>query len=346
MGGDREVGGAVEPCPLKRVINARWRSNPVKCGSDVGMVADTVNIPAGTSASFAVKRVTDNSLLSTENNNTGASSVQVDWTSKKPSADWDAPEVKFKVSAAGVDANSQEAHLSFYSYPDIAQTNISGRMQSPPAPATARFGWDKKVFIRFSDKKLVLTVKIRLRNKTQARPEREKKESYADWKRRCREIPVGAPVPGAAKQTMKEGIESVYRDEQYLHREACQRNDSCDCDLANRCCKFPVEVIVEFVETSGAMIHEVNLWPGTGRASSNDWYRIESRPGKTWPHEVGHLMGFYDEYSSGAIGNPPWQTSSSTSIMGSGNEVFDYHLEEFRAWFNDRAGEPFKLIEI
>jgi hypothetical protein len=29
--------------------------------------------------------------------------------------------------------------------------------------------------------------------------------------------------------------------------------------------------------------------------------------------------------------------------MGSGNEVFDYHLEEFRAWFNDRASEPFKL---
>ncbi len=346
MGGDREVGGAVQPCSAKRIFNARWMSSPVKCGDDAVMMADTENIPAGIAAIFAVKRMSDSALLSTENENTEATSVEKGWMSKKPSADWNGAEVKFKVSAAGVEADSQPEQLSFHSYPSIAQASISGRMQSPPAPSTARFGWDKKVLIEFTDRKLLLTVKVCLRNKTQARPERGKKESYADWKQRCRDVPVGSAVPAAAKQTMKEGIESVYRDELYLHREMCQRDDACDCNLDHRCCKFPVEVQVEFVETSGAMNHEVNLWPGTGRASSNDWYRTESRPGKTWPHEVGHLMGFYDEYSSGAIGNPPWQTSSSTSIMGSGNEVFVYHLQEFLDWFSNNVGEPFKLLEI
>jgi hypothetical protein len=218
-------------------------------------------------------------------------------------------------------------------------------VQSPPPPADADYGWEKKVHAEFTDRTLVLTVKIHLINRTQQRPARGDKESHGEWKSRCDAVPVGAAVPEAARQNMKTTIEDVYRDELYFHRDGCGRGDPCDCALDRKCCKFTLEVKVEFVETSGPMIHEVNLWPSSGRASSNNWYRIESRPGKSWAHETGHLMGFYDEYSTGALGDPPWQRSSATSIMGSGEEVFTYHMEEFRIWFVGELSEAFDLLE-
>lgn len=335
----------VGTCPQKKSIKGRFAATEVKCGDLVGLEADVVNIPDGTHTTFGLRRFPDRGNIATESGNLAASQVRgVHWLSKKPSDQWPEWEVDFDVSAAGVTGRS-ENRLKFHRYAAVARASILGRMQSPPAPATARFGWDKKTFIEFSNGELILTVKVHLLNRTQRRPERGSKESYGDYLRRCQAVPIGSAVPAARKLTMKETIEKVYCDEQQLHRDGCGRSDGCDCDIRNNCCKFKVKVVVEFVETSGPVIHEVDLWPGTGRASSNSWYRIESRPGKSWAHEVGHLMGFYDEYSSGATGNPPWQRSSSSSIMGSGTDVYDYHLEEFRAWFVAQAKEEFKLLE-
>lgn len=337
-----EVGGTSESCQ-KQLLNARWATNPVKCGDSARMLADTVNIPAGTPATFAVKEL-DNSTITTENANTEASSVEGEWISEKTNLEWNGGEVKFKVATSGLTADSQEDHLSFHRYPDIARASLSGRMSSPPGSASPRFGWDKKVYIEFTDRKLTLTVKVHLINRTQPKPEREKKESLGDYRTRCNNVPVGGPVPDAAKQDIKTTVESVYIDQWDVHRDACQRGDDCSCDRIFKCCIFELEVILELVETSGSMIHEVNLWPQSGRANSSNWHRIESRPGKSWAHEVGHLMGFYDEYAEGATGSPPWQPSVPASIMGSGTTVFDYHIEEFRAWFSSQIGETFNLV--
>jgi hypothetical protein len=104
-------------------------------------------------------------------------------------------------------------------------------------------------------------------------------------------------------------------------------------------------VRLELLDAAGPNVNEVNLWPGSGRADSSNWDRIESRPGKSWAHEVGHLMGFYDEYSSGATGAAPWRPDVPSSIMGDGTTIFDYHIEEFRAWYSGRAGEQFDLVQ-
>lgn len=339
----RSVGDTTEPCGGERqLINARWREETVKCGDLAGMLADTVNIPAGTSATFTLKRVSDSSTIGTENGSTEASSVTKTWVSKKPSEVWNGAEVKFTVAAAGLQADSQDPQLSFHRYPDIARASISGRMSSTNSEGS-NFGWDKKVFAEFTDRELILTVKVHLLNRTESKPQQDKKESYSDYSTRCSAVPVGDPVSDDAKQNMKDTIEGVYRDQLFLHRHACLRGDRCDCDTGYKCCKFKVQVHVEFVETTGSMIHEVNLWPGSDRADSNNWFREESRPGKSWAHETGHLMGFYDEYRTGATGSAPWRPSVPASLMGSGTDVYDYHMEEFRAWYSTNGGEEFDL---
>lgn len=79
-----------------------------------------------------------------------------------------------------------------------------------------------------------------------------------------------------------------------------------------------------------------------------NWHREEINTWEDLAHEVGHLMGFYDEYRGGAIDNTPdtrWRESAPHSIMGGGTDVYSYHMEEFGAWFSNRSGEPFNLIE-
>jgi predicted small secreted protein len=346
-----EVGGASAPCP-RRVFNARWDSTTVKCGDEARMLADTENIPADTEATFAVKQISDDSVINTVNSDTQATSVEGRWISRKPSANWNGAEVKFNVTAGGESAVSEGEQLSFHRYADIARASLTGTVSSPPGSATPNFSWDKKVHIEFTDRKMILTVKIRLINRTQTRPQKREKDSLEEYNTRCNNVPIGAAVPASVKQNMKNAIESIYRDQLYLHRVGCGRGNFCGCDLTFKCCKFKVEVIVEFVETSGAVISDVNLWPATGRMDSSNWHRIESPAtpgspaGTVWGHEVGHLMGFYDEYSTGAIGNPPWVPESAPSLMGYGHDVFPYHMEEFRTWFNGQVDEEFRMSEV
>jgi len=71
-------------------------------------------------------------------------------------------------------------------------------------------------------------------------------------------------------------------------------------------------------------------------------------------HEVGHYMGFYDEYPDGRTNNEhgtPWQTNASGNLMALsrdgrsvGRDVPAYYFEWFRDFFSKRMGEEFDLI--
>ncbi len=347
-----KVGSPSAGCP-PRLFNARWETTPVKCGDEVRMMADTEHIPADTPASFVIKQVSGGSAVGNVNSNTTASSVQGTWTSQKPSDHWSGPELKFTVTTAGKRADSQDPQLSFHRYPDIARTDFTQHM------STGVFGWRQAVKVELKDRVLIIHVPIKIR-KWGKRPKRRKRESLAHYEARILRKPYRSPrddLSNADKANLKHAIEAIFHQKMVLHRSACRRGDRCPDPVRRKCCKFEIKVKVHFYNMNDprapAMASEVNYWNDSGRADSANWYAADY-PGSNWvfAHEVGHLMGFYDEYRGGACdrsAGTPWQCVTAFSIstlMNGGNSLQTYYFNHYAHWIGAgaRTGEAWTVI--
>jgi hypothetical protein len=156
------------------------------------------------------------------------------------------------------------------------------------------------------------------------------------------------------------------------HRKDCKRGDDCQCKLVRNaqgeyvttgCCKVPFRVVIE---KGGSGDHVVELhhltpsqrrealanelgigWGATGtRANTGKFYYPENRV-NTYAHEVGHMMGFPDQYPDGVVasgamsatgpvtggGGSGWPIDPG-SVMGmSQNKAQKLHLEA--KWLGD-----------
>jgi hypothetical protein len=327
--------GAVNEPVLPGIVSAAWTVNPVKCGSAATMEAVTGGIPDETAATFTVKQAPSGDTLDTVESEVRDDRSTANWASKKPSSEWgEDPDATFAVAVA--DATEESAGLSFHAYEDVPrETRSHARRPVGCAAFTGRYT------IEFTDRAMLVRVKVKLRNKQAARPaNRADYDTVAD----------GPAVSDDQKRTMKRAIEGVLSRRLDLHRNDCARGDECDCPRENKCCRFEVVVRVFFVESGE--YHTVNLWPGSDRHDVHNWHMVESRPGKSWAHETGHLLGWYDEYSNPGAGLAPaddnadnrWQSDRPRGIMGKGTVVYWDHLEDIRSWFCRKSSERWRLV--
>ena len=345
-----EVGGTSESCP-RRLFNARWASTPVKCGDDAQMLADTENIPADTPATFMVKRISDSGTITTTNNNTTASSVEGIWCSQKPSDNWNGAEVKFTVTGGGESADSQEEQLSFHKYPDISRTDFLQHRTS------GIYGWDQAVKVELDDRVLIIHVPIKIR-KCGDLPKRRKNEDYASYAGRWSPETYSSPrddLSSAEKAALKNAIENVFDRQMAMHRTGCTRHTrsgGCPDQVTRKCCKFEIKVQVHFYNmndsSAPSWASEVNYWNGADRANSANWF-MDDLTNEPWvmAHEVGHLLGFYDEYQpDGACGSSPWQPSNSGALMGGGTRLETYYFNDYANWIGDsgRTNESWAVV--
>lgn len=104
------------------------------------------------------------------------------------------------------------------------------------------------------------------------------------------------------------------------HRKGCKRGDDCSCsvDSSAGCCKVPFKVVIEYGGTNANQIniHYLNPLQAVdavfGKGATNlavavdtgNVYYPEDSP-NTYAHEVGHMMGFPDQYVQGVhnVGN-------------------------------------------
>jgi hypothetical protein len=333
---DEPTEPAPEPTEDPQVYNARWQNTEVKCGDTTQMLANTANIEAGTQADFTIQKISDDSTVATVNENTAATSVRAQWLTKKPSNQWDGqPELKFQVSADGAQAESGN-QLIFHEYRDSAgQERTISRTGTNAAGETARLR-DGKFRAEFRDRILKITIRLKLNNRTGARP-----SDSGGTREDDAAVPIGSPVSDADKNGFKNDIQGYISKKLKMHRHDCGRGETCDC--SNECCKFDVEVQVEFVEDNAH--HTVDLWPGRGRATSVNWYHVKTRDNSR-AHETGHLLGWFDEYADATWhGSPPrWQNDRPGALMNTGADIPPEYYFDFRDWFRSRTGEAWDPV--
>jgi hypothetical protein len=330
----------VTPCP-KSLINARWENATIKCGDLAYMLADSRGIAAGTAASFEVKQTSDSAVVRTINGSAAASMRQA-WTSQKTTDAWGGAERKFTVSSDGLTADSRDPQLSFHRYANIA------RAAYPAHITSGIYGWDRTALVELDDRVLKIHIPIKIR-KCGDLPKQRKGEGYAAYVARWTPPTYNAAqhdLSAGEKTALKNAIEGFFRWQVCVHRTDCSRHlgpGGCPDPSTRKCCKFEIAVYVHFYNLNDAAApasaSTVNYWNGENRANSANWF-MGHYPGSNWvfAHEVGHLLGFYDEYQpDGATGSAPWQASNGAGLMGGGRGIEKYYFDAYAAWLGDAA---------
>lgn len=398
-GRDTEAETIAESCPSLRVVEAEWECDAdddcVRCGDNVTMVA-VVRGPGssdGVGVAFTVKHRHGNEEIDSADDDTREHRARAVWLSQKQCNVWDTPEVFFTARAGGDSRDS--GNLSFHRYRDFTQNDIPSEGLDNQIVDVSFTGGE---FILKVDIYVIPRAADRPQAHEQLSPERIAEINASIDPIEATSQLYSEQMSWASD--MQGRIEAVFRDRWVLHRGDCRRGASCDCPATYRCCKFPLKVQVRLrsyrdlrggaIDLSGlwnnSPDHVANVWPNNGRDSTFDWYTGYSgvdhcpehtpfadplcdackivhldRQAQVLAHEVGHYLGFYDEYpsSEGGRTNPDarpgqqdkWSTEARGNLMGldaGGGSVGDnlpmYYFEPFRAFFSQRMGEHFVLI--
>jgi hypothetical protein len=174
------------------------------------------------------------------------------------------------------------------------------------------------------------------------------------------------PIPPKVFQTIKQRVEGFWNGSSgywqwVYHREGCQRGKACRCAVILSqgevsqagCCKFPLRVKVEEGADNEVTIQFLNLWQkvkmlfgqSTGAGANTTLFPYPEDVANTYAHEVGHMMGFPDQYRTGHVDSAALDSSGAPtgagdfpiddeSIMGgSMTKAKDNHINA--AWIKD-----------
>ncbi|TVQ87028.1 MAG: hypothetical protein EA400_11810, partial [Chromatiaceae bacterium] len=298
----------------RKSIAGRFTETSIKCGDPGHVEADGVQIAEGATTDFAITRVRDGSALTSVNAPmTGQQVRGLDWNPRRP-GDWQRGDrFQLQISADGEQAEGSN-QFGFHEYPDL------GPETKTIVCSSGDYGWTGKFDIAYRNDEIIVTVKIKLLNRQGEKPANAGDPLPA----------VGDPVSDADKASMKADIEGKLSRKIRLFRTDCRFGAACSCPK-------PILIVVQFVEASAH--HEVNLFQGAGRANASNWTRVKTRA-NSWAHETGHLLGWYDEYSTGAVGSAPrWQNNEPANVMNVGLTVPPEYGWDFRDWFTSGSGE-------
>lgn len=320
--------------PAYRVINARWLATPVRCGDEVGFRAVITGSPADTTATIEIYAVGSGTMLMTKNVNVIGGVIQDRYRVYAFSQNWRTDRIKFRVLVPALSISGEsENELTFRNRPTTGWELIN--QQLPGINSNPHRIYDQSL----EAGRVHISVKLRL---------------------------TGMTVTPAERLSIKRNIESVWNDgfnPRYKFRRAnCRRGANCPGDG----CNLDFRLDVNFVEDqphisiemrdgtlldntsqlntgrrentsrTGADLHWSNravcaVTNIRGRAgdecTATVWY-YPPAAASIFPHEIGHILGCFDEYFGGGNdpqGYQPYPATAQTPIPPANQTLMSTH---------------------
>lgn len=322
--------GTTTPCPAPscQCGDVRWIDTQAYCGDNARLQATLTGACPDGPAQVEILHPTSGNVVATIPATLHGGRVDAVWVAKAQTANWRTDRIRFRVTAAGQTCPSSNA-LTFRQRPTTAWAR-GDRNRGTPTPFADVY---EIVDQRLEAEQVHYALKIKLTP------------------------PSGATVLpwNAAKQTAeKSRIETIWNNgfaAKKFHRTACLRGRTCDC--AFDCCKAGFHIDVTFV-TSGEHF-AVQIRPGAAPAHSGTartgsfWADPPIAPTTTYPHEVGHMLGNFDEYTGGAndpAGVQPAVAATDNLMKTAGNTVlFNMHFRWVLEYLNaNSGGDAYEII--
>jgi hypothetical protein len=298
------------------------------CGDNARLQATLIgNCPDGP-ATVEILHPTSGVVIATLNSTLQGGRVNAVWVAKAQTANWRTDRIRFRVKAAGQTCQSGND----FTFRQRPTTSWAKGERNRGTPASFAAVWEI-VDQRLETDKVHYLLKIKLTP------------------------PSGsATVPwNATKQSTEQTrIETVWNNgfsAKKFHRTACLRGRTCDC--AFDCCKAGYHLDVNFV-TSGehfaVQIRTAAAAAHCGTAKTGSfWADPPLAPTTSYPHEVGHMLGNFDEYTGGAndpAGTQPANASTDNLMKTAGNtDLFTRHYRWVLEYLNaNSGGDTYEII--
>jgi hypothetical protein len=309
--------GTVASCPLGpcQCGSATWLDTQALCGDTVRLQATlTGNCPDGP-ATIQILHPSNGSVVASINATLTGGRVTASWIAKAQTAQWRTDRIRFRVNAAGVTCTSSN-EFTFKKRPVAAFTRRNTNRGTPVGFQAIC----EKVDAALEANRVHYNLKLRHSSGT---------------------------FTAAQKAAAKTLIENTWNNGfsgKTFHRTACGRGRACDC--AFDCCKCGYRLDVNWVASGEHYPTKVHAAATDTHSytscSEMDWADPPIDATTSYPHEVGHALGQFDEYTGGGLdpsGVQPTNPAADNLMKTAGDStLFTRHYRWALEFLNAKSG--------
>ena len=254
-------------------MSCHWVDTSAYCGDSVSLTVDVTPVPSDGPVTVAIQHPSTGATVDTLNGTITGGHADLKWVLKSQTANWRTDQIPFKATVPGVGTQTSSNKVTFKAR---ATTDWKLLRENRGTP------------VGFSD----------VYEHADARLE----ASQVHYSMKAK---LDGTFTAAQQSDAKTRIETIWNNglsARKFHRTVCGRGRACDC--AFDCCKAGYRLDFNFVDSGEHFklkIHSsaTDIHSYTG-IDDMDWADPPINATTSYAHEVGHMLGNFDEYTGGA----------------------------------------------
>jgi hypothetical protein len=298
-------------------MSCQWETTSAYCGDSAWLTVDVTPVPVDSPVTIAILHPSTGATVATLNDTLSSGHARLSWILKSQTATWRTDQIRFRATVQGVGSQTSSNALTFNARATTGWILLNENRGTPVGFSDVCENADA----RLEDSQVHYSIKAKLDG------------AFTD-----------------AQQTdAKNRIETIWNNgfsARKFHRVACQRGRACDC--AFDCCKAGYRLDFNFVDSGQHFT--LTIHPGARDAHSYtncagmDWADPPIAVTTSYPHEVGHKLGQFDEYTGGATdpsGGQPTNPAADDLMKTAGSTtLFPMHYRWALQFLNRNSGDP------